>query len=500
MQHSMTFGAVDNIAATVRRHWVFLAVFTVAIGLRVAVEVTYWPGLLYSDSWSYVGMAYGSGLVRFGDWFPSGYPLILHLLTLPDRDFGVVTVTQHLAGLLTGVIVYVGGLRLGVHRWLAALAAGLFLLDGYVISSEQWIASDSFFTLCLTLSIVLLVTGGRSSKPTAASGLLLAASITIRVIGFAAVPAWVTYLLWTRKLRLISLVGVLTLMIPIGSYMALHAAAGRGVGFTQSEGWLLYGRVAEIANCRDLTLPKQDRALCPNDQIPHPYAPEAWIWESRSPAVRTLGTPGAENDATVRAFALEVIRQRPLSYLEIVSRDFLLTFRPGSGYLGQAITLPSPHDTDVLQEVGPDQSVRSEYFPKYHRQIRSGFQTLRSYVQIAHTQRWLLGALALIAVMVLLAGFTRLGAELRFRAEIFLLVGTALSILVVTVAINEYQTRTVLPVIPLLLLAGVVAFEDIFRALRNLNVKRPQLEAASQAVETPKGPSGPLNRDGVGVS
>jgi hypothetical protein len=86
MHHSITFGAVGNVAATFRRHWVFLAVFTVAIGLRAAAEVAYWPALLFSDSWAYVGTAFSSGLVGFGDWFSSGYPLILHLLTLLDRD------------------------------------------------------------------------------------------------------------------------------------------------------------------------------------------------------------------------------------------------------------------------------------------------------------------------------------------------------------------------------------------------------------------------------
>jgi hypothetical protein len=61
-------------------------------------------------------------------------------------------------------------------------------------------------------------------------------------------------------------------------------------------------------------------------------------------------------------------------------------------------------------------------------------------------------------------GLPALGADLRFRAELFLLVGAALPILLVAAAVNEYQTRFVLPVVPLLLLAGCAALEDISRA------------------------------------
>src|SRR4051812_24040366 len=93
--------------------------------LRIACEIAYRPALFYSDSWGYLSMAHGGGIVSFAPLRPSGYPLILkvlHWLTL-------TTVVQHLAGLAVATLAYPTPRSLGVGRW-GAPAAGAFVGAG----------------------------------------------------------------------------------------------------------------------------------------------------------------------------------------------------------------------------------------------------------------------------------------------------------------------------------------------------------------------------------
>src|SRR5204863_689385 len=96
----------------IRRHWPFALVLAAGALLRIACEIAYRPALFYSDSWGYLAMAHGSGLVTFAPLRPSGYPLILKVLhALP-----VITTAQHLAGLVTALLVYATCRALDVRR------------------------------------------------------------------------------------------------------------------------------------------------------------------------------------------------------------------------------------------------------------------------------------------------------------------------------------------------------------------------------------------------
>ena len=62
---------------------------------------------------------------------------------------------QHLAGLVTGVLVYALMLRLRLPRWLATVGAAVVVLDAYAIALEQQVLAEAFFTLAL-VAVVLL--------------------------------------------------------------------------------------------------------------------------------------------------------------------------------------------------------------------------------------------------------------------------------------------------------------------------------------------------------
>ena len=53
-----------------RRHWPFALVLAAGAVLRIACEIAYRPALFYSDSWGYLSMAHGSGIVTFAPFPP----------------------------------------------------------------------------------------------------------------------------------------------------------------------------------------------------------------------------------------------------------------------------------------------------------------------------------------------------------------------------------------------------------------------------------------------
>ena len=93
-------------ADVLRRHWPFALVLAAGAALRIASEVAYRPALFYSDSWGYLAMAHGSGIVSFAPLRPSGYPLVLKVLSVAGDGLAATTLVQHLAGLATGLLAY----------------------------------------------------------------------------------------------------------------------------------------------------------------------------------------------------------------------------------------------------------------------------------------------------------------------------------------------------------------------------------------------------------
>jgi hypothetical protein len=181
----------------IRSHWALAVVLALAVAVRAGVAIAYRPAIFFGDSWAYLDLAYNGSPVGLAPDRPSGYPLLIDLLSLTGRSLVAITTVQHLAGLVVGVLVYALLLRLGLPRLLAAAAAAVALLDGYAIALEQQILAETFFALALTASMYLAV-GRRGPAALAASGLLLAAAATMRTVALFAIPVWVVYVLWVH--------------------------------------------------------------------------------------------------------------------------------------------------------------------------------------------------------------------------------------------------------------------------------------------------------------
>ena len=458
-----------SVRSVVSAHWPFALVLGAGALLRAAVAFAYAPALFYSDSWSYVGLAFSRFPVNIGPLEPSGYPFLIRVLTLPGRRIGIVTSVQHVAGLAIAALVYAMLLRLGTRRWVATLAAAVVVLDGYGITLEQYVMPETFFTLALVGAFFLTLAVRQRPATFAAAGVLLAAATTIRAVGIFAIPIWVLTVLFSRVGGRAKATGLVCLAVPLVAYLAIHAAVHRGFRLTNDEGWLLYSRVGAIADCKGV--PSTTRVFCSELPRPRPTTPAFYMFDPQSPA-RLAFRHGFDNNSNgvLLRFGIATIEHHPGAYLRIVGSDFGRYFSPsGGGIAGPHPPRGTPVDPLTLPDArSPEwaspsaQHDRAAYLPTYKgHEVRAPASILRHYSAVIHTQRWLVGALAVAALAALLAGW--LPSTRRFawhRQPTALLSLSALAMMLGTVAVDYFRVRLLIPSVPLLVCGGAVAGSD----------------------------------------
>jgi hypothetical protein len=453
------------VSAVGTRHWPLLVVLAPAALLRVGASIAYHPVLLWTDSWEYVTVALKRFPVGITPTRPSGYPLVLKGLSLDGRTLDLIAPVQHLAGLATGILLYALLVRLGARRWLAAVAAAFPLLDAHTIALEQYVMAEPLSTLALIASVFLLVASTPTPLKLGASGLLLAAAVSMRTGVAFAVPVWLIYAVWVHRPRRAALAWALAAaLLPLIAYAGAHAAAGKGFGLTEADGWFLYGRTAPLADCSQMNVPKGTRPLCgaPRDKPPGYYT-----WDPASPANRLyggIGSPGIHrsNDA-LRRFALAAIEARPSAYARAVLHD-----------LGAYLT-PTPHAEPTLDF--PIQAVsrltpfgmkaRKRYFPGYRPRSDWPASALVSYADVVAVRGWMLVPFMVLALigLGLAAASGRWRDLIRYR-EILLLLAIGLVMVVGSTATVGQIYRYVIPAVPFITGAGVLAAAGLVRRLR----------------------------------
>ena len=458
--------------ALLRTHWPIVIVLAVATVVRVAVAIAYWPAVFFGDSWSYLNLAYEGG---FAPDRPSGYPQALHLLSLFGRDLGTITIAQHLAGLVTGVLVYALMLRLRLPRWLATVGAAVVVLDAYAIALEQQVLAEAFFTLALVAAFFFVVGRDRTPVSLAAGGLLLAVAATMRTAALFAIPVWLIYVLWSHRALRVVAPAVLGLVLPLLVYSTWHEHDTGRFGLTQADGWFLYGRVGEIADCGGADISRDARPLCARNARDRREGAAYHIWNADGPARRVFGGISRDpqqqerSNRILRDFAFAIIRDRPGQYGNLVWDDFTKYFDADAVSRGNsdlAVQLPQ-----FGRLVGNNEVARDRWFPGFVPHVQPPAKRVRAYHRAVHTPRPVMGALALAAVAALLvSGVAALlrRTPLPRRREVFLLSGAALAMLLGTAATSEFVLRYLIPVVPLLVCGGVAACADLAAAVARL--------------------------------
>src|SRR3954447_15953459 len=481
-----------------RRNWPFALVLAAGALLRMGAEVAYRPALFYSDSWGYLSMAHGHSIVTFAPLRPSGYPLILKLLhALP-----VITVAQHLAGLLTATLVYATCRHLNVRRWLATTGGALVALDAWAIALEQYILAEAFFSLALALAMWASLagalrpelvdagaidtdvhqrtngTGGWAGtvhmRPKASAtialsfaGLCLAAAVLMRPVGLFAVPAWIVFLLWVRPGGRAVATAILCLAVPLLIYSAAHQHSTGTFGLTQANGWFLYGRVGPIATCDGIDVERAARKLCKRPAGADDENQSFFMFNERSPAKKAFGGISGDSgkqariDAILRHFARQVILERPGDYAKLVATDFFKYFRPGPHALHREdTTVEFPKSARIRFD---DRKTRHRLYPALRTHASAPAGALRTYSKVVHTSRVLLALIVLAG----LAAFV-----LTRNPAIFLTLGIALGILLGAALAAGFALRYLVPVVAELSVLGTLSAESLVSAARGWRVRR----------------------------
>jgi hypothetical protein len=344
--------------ALARRHWLFTALLTLGLVLRILTQIAYRPALLYIDSTKYLLNAYpGSD--------PPGYQLALKPL-VTQFNLSVIAGIQHLLGLGMAVALYLVLLRRGAPRWLSALATAPVLLDAYQLQIEQNVMPDVMFEALMVAGLVALLWRTTPSRwLIAVAGLTLGASATARQVGEIFILPAVGYLLivtqgWRLRLKQAGLL-CLAFALPIlaASYRNYTDPQLHSFSLAPYASGSIYGRMAEAANCATLRLPAYQRGLCPDarqklllgpDGLDHnPKSPirGAWI-PALSKADRLallqvcrksvpvkVGTEVRYHDVAIVCgqltsdFDRRVLTQQPLNVLASIGKDTLKMFALG---------------------------------------------------------------------------------------------------------------------------------------------------------------------------
>lgn len=455
----------------------------------MAASLAYWPAIeLFADSYDFLRLA---RVLEPGWWHPSGYSLLLALLSLSGR-LGAVTVLQHLLGLGMGVLIYLFALRLGVRRWLAALAALPVLLDSYQVSLEQFILAETLTSALLIGGLAVLLWRERvGAWRGALAGLLLAAAALTRPDTLPVLVVAALYLLVRagRWRGLISCCAVAAALL-IG-YGGWYAATYGHFGYSDYTGFWLYGRVAPFAACHRYRLPGRLAQLCPPKPLGRrSHNPEYFADAATAPIhALPLGSRDQRNVLGER-FAIAVIERQPLAYASVVLADTWHYFTPGRWMTADRIDMqrwrfPPAHIGRNL--------TRQQYHVYY---ANAGFRgrinaspdyaligPLRAYQSVGYTPGPLLFACLAGALLVAL-GLARGGARRRHaRWAALLLAVSGVLIVLIASMVAQFSYRYGLPLLVLLPPAGAAAADIGLDALARLRLRRPRLGAERVRVE-----------------
>jgi hypothetical protein len=319
----------------------FTVVLVPAFLLRVDAELGYRWWVYFNDSFDYISTA-ATGVTDPAR--VSGYSFFLRAL-LPLHSFGLVTVAQHIMGLLVGVMIYaLARHRFGAPAWLAVVMAVPVLYDGFEIQLEHQILSDTLFLFLAMLAITVLLWSPRISWwKCALAGLLIGVSAIVRSTGLPLIPVFVVYLIiavfpargrwrswhgWRPLVAGLAAFAVAT-SVPVLAYEALYDHQHGQFNMNTSTGVFLYSRVMTFADCSKMNLSSDPELLSLCTTVPPDQRPiaQAYIWTPASPLDRFPPDKfSVLPNGLAQKFAIKAIEAQPADYLKVTFDDTWRSF------------------------------------------------------------------------------------------------------------------------------------------------------------------------------
>jgi hypothetical protein len=482
------------------RHWPFCSLLLAGLCLRIATQIAYQPALLYIDSKKYL---FGTQVKTWGAFDPLGYTLLMLHPMLKVTDLAVVALLQHAVGLAMAAGLYVLLLRLGVNRWLAALATAPVLLDGYQLVAEQTIMPDTLFEALVVAGLLILLWRPRPGLLVViTAGLVLGLSAPVRQVGEALIAPALIYVLvtagnWRRRL-LCGTVLTVCFALPILGYMAYSEfSLHQGFELSDMGDEYLYGRTAHAADCATLKLPTDQWALCPKASVAAALGVDGLVNTGLTQGQTYAGfgpepLAGTTQGTLQDQFADAVIRQQPLRVIGDITHDavklFALTrdglpgdtpiarwqFQDSYPYYPPGITATGATSANIIFALSGGGTVHVD------KPVASA---LRSYqLNGGYTP----GPVFLVSLLAGLAGivaYRRLG-ESRLALACFLITGSGI-VLLLGADLYEFSWRYQLPALITLPAGGVLGGTALARQYHRRRAARQESSAPAAPADLP---------------
>jgi hypothetical protein len=316
-----------------------LAICVVAgIALRALAALAWWPAsTTLGDPAAYSYFATADPFAN--PLHPPGYSLFLALGGLLTRQVAVFTIGQHLLGIVSALLIFAAVRRLCGSPWPALAGAAAILLGADQVYLERAIMSEALFVPLLAATVYAAARALEQPErwwpwPIAMALLAVLTGMTrsaglfvIPVLGLALVLArprpWLPR--WRPVVAFLA-----AACVGLAAYAGANAISHDRFEVTPSSGWRLYGRVAPFADCGRFDPPTRTARLCESRPPSERPGPDWYLFDTRSPAMRTFGRAPFERDEELGAFARRAIRHQPRAYLAAVLDDLESYFVPGS--------------------------------------------------------------------------------------------------------------------------------------------------------------------------
>jgi hypothetical protein len=489
----------------------FVILMIPAALLRIDAELGYRWQSWFNDSWNYVDTAV---TLNLDPTRPSGYSFYLWVLK-PFHSFALVTVSQHIMGLLVAVMMYaLARHRFGTPKWLAAVMTLPVLYDGFEIQLEHLILSDTLFLFLVMLAVLVLLwsplpplraaggAGGaqvpwwRSSWARCAlAGALVGVSAIVRTTGLPLILIFAVYLLlcfgmgragW-RTLVSGVVAFVVLAVAPVAGYAGWYDLQHGAFNTSESTGVFLYSRVMTFADCAKMQLSPDLLSLCTT--VPPAQRPvaQAYIWTAASPLHRFPAPVfSALPNSLAQQFAIKAIEAQPAAYARAVFDDTWRSFDwsrsvfPNAetydeylfGY--QSVPISSGHPV-------PGYSSSAAAYLAGGNPLTAVVNPFASAIRVYQRYVWLPGTV----YGLLLAGLGAIVAgRRRVSVDALLPWVSSVALIVVPAATAEFDYRYVTTAVPFACLALAIAFG---RRPAPAPVATPDAGAAAEAAQPAEG-------------
>ena len=513
----------------------FVILMIPAALLRIDAELGYRWQSWFNDSWNYLDTAV---TLNLDPTRPSGYSFYLWALK-PFHSFALVTVSQHIMGLLIAVMMYaLARHRFGTPKWLAAVMTLPVLYDGFEIQLEHLILSDTLFLFLVMLAVLVLLwsplpplraAGGAGGAPMplwrsswarcALAGALLGVSAIVRTTGLPLIPIFAVYLLlcfgmsragW-RTLVSGVVAFVVLAVAPVAGYAGWYDLQHGAFNTSESTGVFLYSRVMTFADCAKMQLSPDLLSLCTT--VPPAQRPiaQAYIWTAASPLHRFPAPVfSALPNSLAQQFAIKAIGAQPGAYASAVFDDTWRSFDwsrsvfPNAetydeylfGY--QSVPISSGHPV-------PGYSSSAAAYLAGGNPLTAVVDPFAGAIRVYQRYVWLPGT---VYGLLLLAGLGAIVAgRRRVSVDALLPWVSSVALIVVPAATAEFDYRYVTTAVPFACLALAIAFG---RRPAPAPVATPDAGAAAEAAQPAEGAqsaqpaqsaeasgAGPVNGTGV---